>query len=156
MAWWKAIIKPVANLFSKGLDIIDELVEDKDLAAQLKAKIKERMLQIAHSEFVALLQAQSNIIMTEAKGDSWLQRNWRPVTMITFVAIIANNYIIAPYAGMLFGEQYQIMLEIPPDMWGLLKLGLSGYVVGRSMEKIADGAGFKGAVNKFLNGKKDG
>ena len=28
------------------------------------------------------------------------------------------------------------MLEIPPDMWGLLKLGLSGYIVGRSGEKM--------------------
>jgi len=25
--------------------------------------------------------------------------------------------------------------DIPPDMWDLLKLGIGGYVVGRSVEK---------------------
>ncbi|MCS7280543.1 MAG: hypothetical protein NZ583_02795 [Desulfobacterota bacterium] len=27
-------------------------------------------------------------------------------------------------------------LEIPPDMWTLLEIGIGGYVVGRSAEKI--------------------
>jgi hypothetical protein len=27
------------------------------------------------------------------------------------------------------------MLEIPPDMWDLLKIGLGGYVVSRGVEK---------------------
>ena len=30
-----------------------------------------------------------------------------------------------------------VMLDIPPDMWDLLKIGLGGYVVGRSAEKGA-------------------
>jgi len=55
--------------------------------------------------------------------------------MLTFVAIIANNYILAPYLQAMFG--WSVALDIPPDMWDLLKLGLGGYMIGRSGEKIA-------------------
>lgn len=41
---------------------------------------------------------------------------------------IANNFLIVPIMGT-------PMAEIPPDMWDLLKLGLGGYVLGRSAEK---------------------
>jgi hypothetical protein len=53
--------------------------------------------------------------------------------MLLFGIIIANNYIIYPYLSS-FMENAP-MLEIPPDMWDLLKIGLGGYVVGRSAEK---------------------
>lgn len=152
MAIWGALIKPVAGLFMKGLDIVDDMVPDKDLAVKLKAALKERILEIANTEFLALLKAQSSIILAEAQGDSWLQRNWRPATMITFVFIIANNYILAPYIGLFAGPDYKIILEIPPDMWQLLKIGLGGYVVGRTTEKIAAGEGVKSIAGKILNG----
>jgi hypothetical protein len=150
---WNALIAPIAGLFTKGLDIIDKLVPDKDLAAKLKASLEQQMLEIAHSELTTLLQSQTQILVAEIQGESWLQRNWRPMLMCTFGVIIANNYILAPYLGMILGQQYHLMLEIPQDMWSLLKLGLSGYVVGRSMEKIAAGDGVKGVVGKLLNGK---
>lgn len=151
MAWWTALIGPVVNMFTKGLDIIDDLVPDKDLAAKLKAALEQRIANIAHTEFISLLEARKEIILAEAKG-GWLQRNWRPGIMAMFGAIIGNNYIIAPYIGLFFGPEYKMMLEIPPDMWGLLKLGISGYIVGRSIEKVAAGDGLKSVGRKLLNG----
>jgi len=56
--------------------------------------------------------------------------------MLTFVFIIANNYIFFPYI-QLFGGQ-AVELEIPDAMWGLLKIGVGGYVLGRSGEKMVD------------------
>ena len=150
MALWTSLVKPVADMFTKGLDVVDNIVEDKDLANKLKTELKSKVLDITSNEFTTLLQAQSSIIMSESKGDSWLQRNWRPLTMVTFVTIIANNYIIAPYLGLILGSNYSIVLEIPPDMWGLLKMGLSGYVVGRSIEKIASGDGLKSVAKKII------
>ena len=38
------------------------------------------------------------------------------------------NYIVHPWFGLR-------MLPLPPDMWELLKIGVGGYVVGRSVEK---------------------
>ena len=152
MAWWNVLIAPVSKLFEKALDVVDDMVPDKDLAARLKAALQQRMMDIAHDEFTALIKAQSDIIIAEASGESWLQRNWRPGLMAVFGVIIANNYILAPYIGVIMGPEYQTVLEIPPDMWDLLKLGLSGYIVGRSAEKIADGCGIKGVVKKVVGG----
>ena len=32
-----------------------------------------------------LLESQSQIVQTEAKGESWMQRNWRPVLMMVSI-----------------------------------------------------------------------
>lgn len=65
----------------------------------------------------------------EVKSESWMARNWRPSLMLSFTYIIVHTYVFVP----LFGLTH---VDIPPDMWGLLKLGIGGYVLGRSGEKI--------------------
>jgi len=55
--------------------------------------------------------------------------------MLVFVAIIANNYLLYPYLALFWTKAP--MLELPPDLWALLKIGLGGYTVGRSAEKVA-------------------
>jgi hypothetical protein len=152
MAWWNALVAPVAGLFTKALDIVDDFVPDKDLANKLKAALKERMMVIAHTEFITLLKSQTEIILAEAKG-GWLQRNWRPGLMAMFGAIIFNNYIFYPYLSLFF--ENAPMMEIPPDMWGLLKIGVGGYVVGRSVEKVTSG-GVTRLVEKVADTFKGG
>lgn len=82
------------------------------------------------------LKTQGRIIEAEAKSEHWLTSTWRPITMLTFVFIIANNYIFAPYAGALFGTDIPT-LELTKDMWDLVTVGLGGYVVSRGAEKVA-------------------
>lgn len=137
MVWWNVLVAPVANLFTKALDIVDDFVPDKDLANKLKAALQQQIMQIAHGEFIELLRSQTAIILAEAKG-GWLQRNWRPLLMATFMVIIANNYIIHPYL-QLFAPGKSLALTLPPEMWSLLKIGVGGYVVGRSVEKVTAG-----------------
>jgi len=72
--------------------------------------------------------------MTELKGN-WLQRNWRPILMVIIMLILLNNYIIAPYV-MLFFPKSALVLELPPALFTLLTIGVGGYVIGRSAEKI--------------------
>jgi len=73
-----------------------------------------------------IMEAKSSIILAEAQGHSWLQRNWRPVAMLTFlVLVVLDAFAVLPN-------------PIAEDMWDLLKIGLGGYVVGRSAEKIVD------------------
>ncbi len=71
-----------------------------------------------------LMGAQSSIIKAEATGHSWLQRNWRPITMITFLALVVLDSF-----GLL-------KFRLAEEAWLLLQIGLGGYVVGRSAEKI--------------------
>ena len=68
-----------------------------------------------------------------AQSESWIARNWRPITMLSFVFIIFNNFVLVPY-GEAFGFPMPSVM-LPPDMFALLKIGLGGYVVGRSAEK---------------------
>ena len=124
----------VVDSVSKGLDNLFTSDEER-----LKAR---NLLQQAMNEYSSEMQDKVNeqmklqvdVIKTEANGESYLQRNWRPITMLTFVFIIANTYIIAPYMATLFSVSL-ITPELTSDMWGLLKLGIGGYVAGRSIEK---------------------
>ena len=124
-----SILSIIKNLIPTIGRTIEKAVTDKDAARRLKAEI-ETLLITAQSSMV---ESQSKIIIAEAQGESWLQRNWRPVTMLTFVFIIANNYIFVPYA-VAFGSGVP-MLDIPPGMWSLLTVGIGGYIGGRSYEK---------------------
>ena len=79
---------------------------------------------------VEFAEVQSRVVIAEAQSQSWLARSWRPLTMLVFVGIIFFNYIISP----LFSLE---ALTIVPDMWALLKLGIGGYIGGRTVEKVA-------------------
>ena len=114
-----------------GSTLLDKFFPDADAAA--KAKIK--LMEMQASGELSKLQISAGVVTAEANSDNWLSANWRPITMLTFVFIIANNYILYPYLILFFDDAP--MLEIPPDMWQLLKIGLGGYVVGRSGEKIS-------------------
>jgi len=122
MGLLNAILGPVTG-------IIDKAVPDADLRHRLKQDIRARLIE----QEGALTAAARDVLVAEARGESWLQRNWRPLTMLTFAAIIANNYLITPYVQAFGGVA--VVLDIPPGMWQMLSLGLGGYVIGRTLEK---------------------
>jgi hypothetical protein len=117
------------GMISSVTGLASKFIADKDLKTKLESAIKEKMLE--HE--VQFVSYQRDIITAEAKSQSSLARNWRPITMLVFVLIIANNYLVYPYIQLFGGTAVQ--LPIPPDMWDLLKLGIGGYIAGRSVEK---------------------
>ena len=117
------------DIIGQGLKIVNKFIPDKEQAAKLQAELSSEFMKY-ESKFVSY---QKEIIVAETKSESYLARNWRPIMMLSFVVVVVNNYMLAPYLKM-FGVPY-IIMEIPPDMWDLLKLGISGYIVGRSAEK---------------------
>lgn len=129
-----AALPIIGNFFSGLFGIIDKNITDKDKAAELKNQIENVMQTSDLQKFVSEIESQQKIIIAEAQGQSWMQRNWRPLIMLLFGVIIANNYILNPWLSALFS--INVVMQIPPDMWALLKLGLGGYVVGRTAEKI--------------------
>lgn len=118
------------DIVSGVADIAKKFIKDKDLAEKLNSKIRSELMK-HESKFVSY---QRDIIVAEAKSESWIARNWRPLMMLTFVGIIFNNHVLGPWLQS-FGFNY-VILELPEDMWDLLKIGLGGYIVGRSGEKI--------------------
>ena len=123
----------IGKIIDKGFDLIDEVVEDKDEANALKAELTAKWQDVDLNKYIEQIQAQSAVIVAEAKGDSWLQRNWRPGIMAMFGFIVFNNYVLYPYLSLLWPAAP--ILETPPELWALMKLGISGYIVGRSTEK---------------------
>lgn len=71
----------------------------------------------------------SSVVVSEAQGESWLQRSWRPLVMIWFSILIGVYWFGFVPANM----------PVPAinDLFNLVQLGLGGYVIGRSGEKIA-------------------
>lgn len=126
---WNVLL---GNLIKPVTDIIDKAVVDKDEAARLKHEIALSVM----TQGAAELDAQKSIILAEASGEG-LKAHWRPALMMTVVAIVANNFLIAPYVNAIFGPQTAPILDLPEHLWNLMNLGLGGYVVGRSAEKIA-------------------
>ena len=118
----------ITNLISTA---VTRIWPDKTKIAELDAELSK----MAKSGELEVIASKFGVIQAEANSKHFITAAWRPITMLTFVAIIANNYLLYPYLS-LFWNQAPV-LDIPPDMWGLLKIVLGGYVVGRSAEKIA-------------------
>lgn len=111
------------------LGIINKIVPDTKEGTKLKTDLATKHLDLLQTE----TEAAARVVIAEAQG-GWLQRNWRPLLMLVAILIIANNYLIAPYSWA-FGFALPI-LELPDRLWGLLTIGVGGYVAGRSAEKI--------------------
>ena len=118
-------------LIEIGLGIINKIIPDPQQKAEAQAKLIELQQQGDLKELDAAMQ----VISAEAKSEHWIVASWRPITMLTFVAIIANNYLLYPYLSLFWSNAP--ILDLSPDLWSLLKIGLGGYVVGRSAEKTA-------------------
>lgn len=110
--------------------VFDSIFPNKEDAAAAKLKLMELQMSGGLKE----LEQAGKIITAEANSEHWLVASWRPITMLVFVFIIANNYILAPYIDMFFDTN--VSLELPPQMWDLLKIGIGGYIVGRTGEKM--------------------
>jgi len=121
-------MNPLA-IFEFGSTLLDKFFPDAGEAA--KAKLK--LMEMQQTGELTKLQTRAGIIMAESNSEHFLVAAWRPITMLVFVFIIANNYILYPYLSLIFDSAPK--LEIPPDMWDLLKIGIGGYTVGRTIEK---------------------
>ena len=115
----------IGSIEGKVLDIVDDVVEDKDEANRLKFQIQKQLIENKSNE----LEAAAKIVLAEAQG-SWLQRNWRPLLMVTFAALVVAHWFgfTAP----------NIPESVQNSLLNIVMVGVGGYVVGRSGKKIAD------------------
>ena len=117
----------VGSLFKDIREAITgKAIDDPNKKAELLMKLEQAEQ--------ATQQLQAKVIATEASSEHWITSAWRPITMLVFVAIIANNYILVPYFQS-FGLHIP-SLVLNNQMWDLLKIGIGGYIVGRSAEKV--------------------
>lgn len=120
-------MNPITDVIGAVGKVIDKFVPDANQKVEANLELTRIQLD-ADAKFA---QAERDVLVAEAQSESWLTRNWRPMIMLTFGYIIFHNYIIA----QLFSLK---LLDITPDMWALLKIGIGGYVMGRSVEKAVE------------------
>ena len=121
---------PVSAALDIGGKVIDRVWPDP---AQ-KDAAKLELMKLYQSGDLAQLAAQTElskgaaeIIKTEASG-GFLASSWRPITMLIFVGLITARSF--GWAAPNLQEAEYLKL------WDIVQLGLGGYVVGRSFEKI--------------------
>ena len=120
---WKfitAAIQPVASLIDNVHTSEEERLKIKQSLFEMQSLMAAQVMEYE----AKILEAKAQIITAEATGQSWLQRNWRPITMLTFLGLV-----VADSFGLL-------TFRLASEAWTLLQIGLGGYVVGRSAEKI--------------------
>lgn len=125
------------KLFSSGANKIlktgGSIIDNLTTSDSEKSNAKKELTEVVLNSLNNLQNAQKEIILAEAKG-SWLQRSWRPIVMLSFAFIVVYAYFIEP---AFLNAVKPINESLNENFWALLKLGLGGYVVGRSAEKIA-------------------
>lgn len=125
--------KETVDAIGNAIDKIDR--SDEKLELQLKYKQLLVDIESSYLDYEnKLLENQSKIIESEAKGESWLQRNWRPMLMVICMFIMLNNYVLVPYFGI-------PVATLDDHIWTLMEMGVTGYVAGRSLEKISENLG---------------
>ncbi len=115
-----AAIPLITALIGKA---IDKAVPDKNEAERLKAEITMQAMKQNDAE----LQGAISIITAEATGESWLQRNWRPITALTFVGLVVAHWLGFTAPNL---EQETII-----KLLNIVQIMIGGYVISRGAEK---------------------
>ena len=126
------IFDPLAALLDKAATS----TRAREVARVKLAAVKADAFSAALAFEEDRLATAARLVAAEAGGQSWLQRNWRPLTMLCFLFLV-----MADSFGLL-------AFRLSAEAWGLLQIGLGGYVVGRSVEKIAP------QIKSSLNSKR--
>ena len=107
---------------------VGKVLDDLFTSDEERINAKNQVFKILQEKELQLQKMQTDIILSESKGN-WIQRSWRPILMLAFGFII----IYCKFLALLFSLPVP---DLEPEFWNLLQLGIGGYVVGRSGEKI--------------------
>ena len=113
----------LGGLMDMGKQLISNWFPDPEEADRKQLEF----LAIIQSGKLKELEAAASVITAEATSESWLTRSWRPITMLTFVGLVAAHWL-GFTAPNITPEEIAALLDI-------VKIGLGGYMVSRGAEK---------------------
>lgn len=130
-----AALDPISAALDVGGKLIDRLWPDPTQRDQARLA----MLELAQKGELAELTGRAEIVKTEAASEHVLAATWRPILMLTFGSLIVARWLGFSAPGISEAEVLKL--------WDIVELGLGGYVIGRSAEKIipAAAAALKGS-----------
>ena len=117
----------IAGIFKPAAELIDELHTSEEEKLKQQRRLLEIQALVLDSSLEyekQMMTARAEIVNSEAKSEHWVTATWRPITMLTFLALAVGDSL-----GWLPNP-------LRDEAWMLLQIGLGGYVVGRSAEKV--------------------
>ena len=121
------LVDLIKGVFEPTMKMIDEVHTSEEERINAKAnllKVQASAMEMAFNYEREGLLARASIVEAEAKSEHVITATWRPIVMLTFCALAVGDALaILPN-------------PLAPEAWTLLQLGLGGYVVGRSAEKV--------------------
>jgi len=127
-----AVTDLIAGIFKPAAELLDELhtSEEERLKAQGRLlDVQAAAMQRVFEYETSMLEGKAKIVHAEASSKHWLTANWRPVTMLTFLGLVVARWFGFSAEG-LTQEDYDAL-------YNLISIGIGGYILGRSGEKIA-------------------
>ena len=125
------LVKAVLNVFERAQQA---KMDRAAIEAELERAITTELTRFAASE----IAARRDVLVTELRGESWLQRTWRPIVALT--AFFSYWFVIVAYPflhawgwlpAVRFGE---VGLQ---NLFWLTTVAVGGYITGRTLEKIS-------------------
>ena len=116
------LLAPIAkSIFST----VDKVITSKAEKEKIKAELQHKIITGDLTE----IENAAKVVQLEAQG-SWLQRSWRPIMMLVFAGLMVAHWfgLTAP----------NIPESVQNSLLDIVMIGVGGYTLGRSGEKIAD------------------
>ena len=106
-------------------DVIRRIIPDGEAQAKAEAEISMALMQRAQE----IENAAASVVKAEAESEHWLTATWRPIVMLVLTSLIVARWLGYSAPGISEAEALKL--------WSIVEIGLGGYVIGRSAEKIA-------------------
>jgi len=127
------IFKLIGEIFKPAAELIDNVHTSDEERLIQKATLLNTQADALSKAFdyeTKQFEVRAGIITAEAKSDSWLTKSWRPITMLWLLALVS-----AWWLGWV--DHPRLTEEIVLSAFGLVKIGVGGYIASRGVEKIA-------------------
>lgn len=115
---------------SEAIKAVGDVVDNVVTNDEERQKAKKELTEVVTKFTTDIAASQAEVLKVELSGN-WLQRSWRPVIMLAFGFIVLYEFF--------FARVFNLPLSGLPDrFFDLLEIGLGGYVIGRSVEKVVE------------------
>lgn len=131
----------IGGIISALGSIFGKFFSAKEKQGEIVGKAIDAVGQLAGSN-AERERAAALVVAAEAQSDSWIAKNWRPMTMVIFVGLIVARFFGLVPSHMSITEYERL--------WDLVEVGMGGYVVSRSVEKIVSQLSLGSVLKKYI------
>lgn len=120
------LLNLIGQIFKPAVELVDAVHTSEEERLKMKASTLDtyvKAIEIGVAAEQDQLKARAKIVEAAANSPHALTATWRPITMLTFLALVVCDSF-----GLLSNP-------LASEAWTLLQMGLGGYVIGRSVEK---------------------